>query len=53
MSDSRIFFTILGIGVLCSAIPLGYLGMIFGFPSVLLNSIFLTFLHNKSKKNRE
>ena len=45
----KLFFTMLGIGVICSAIPLGYLGMILGFPSVLLNSVFLTLFLTKRK----
>ena len=50
MKAVKIFFTLLGVGILCSAVPLGYLGLVFGFPSVLLNSVLLTFLYNKSKK---
>jgi hypothetical protein len=32
----------LGIGMLSSLFPFGTLGLVFGFPSVIVNSIFIT-----------
>lgn len=47
MEVFKLFLLIFVIGLLCSAIPMGYIGMIFGSIAVLVNSIILTILLKK------
>lgn len=43
----KLFFTILGVGLVASAIPFGYLGMLFGFTPVLLTATTVSLLVGK------
>lgn len=45
------FLAILMIGLLCSLIPLGPIGLFFGWPAVLLNSLIITVVFRKDLKN--
>lgn len=47
MSKVQRFLIILGIGVLSSAMPFGYMGMVFGIGSVLLNTIIISLIYKK------
>ena len=47
MNIFKRFLIYLAIVMLCSLIPWLHIGVLFGFPSILINSIVLTFIYAK------